>query len=61
MRPNRSRRPSDTYYLDDDRLLRTHTSAHQTELLKNGRCSTARFIAHTYMGIGLQAAKGWLT
>jgi len=31
-----SRRPSDTYYLDDTRLLRTHTSAHQTELLKGG-------------------------
>lgn len=24
------------YYLDDTRLLRTHTSAHQTELLKGG-------------------------
>ncbi|EKX42167.1 hypothetical protein GUITHDRAFT_74102, partial [Guillardia theta CCMP2712] len=31
-----SRRPSDTYYLDQDRLLRTHTSAHQTELLRGG-------------------------
>jgi phenylalanyl-tRNA synthetase alpha subunit len=31
-----SRKPSDTYYLDDKRLLRTHTSAHQTELLKKG-------------------------
>lgn len=30
------RKPSDTYYLDGDRLLRTHTSAHQTELLKQG-------------------------
>ena len=26
----------DRYYLDDTRLLRTHTSAHQTELLKGG-------------------------
>jgi len=31
-----SRKPSDTYYLDETRLLRTHTSAHQTELLKAG-------------------------
>ena len=28
-----SRRPSDTYYLTDELLLRTHTSAHQNELL----------------------------
>ena len=28
-----SRSPSDTYYLDDEVLLRTHTSAHQTELI----------------------------
>lgn len=31
-----SRRPSDTYYVDSERLLRTHTSAHQSELLKAG-------------------------
>src|SRR5579859_6083403 len=28
-----SRRPSDTYYVDDEHVLRTHTSAHQTDLL----------------------------
>lgn len=28
-----SRRTSDTYYVDDDHVLRTHTSAHQYELL----------------------------
>eukprot|EP00697_Spironema_sp_BW2_P015820 gnl/Spiro4/6810_TR3524_c0_g1_i1.p1 gnl/Spiro4/6810_TR3524_c0_g1~~gnl/Spiro4/6810_TR3524_c0_g1_i1.p1 ORF type:complete len:404 (-),score=70.13 gnl/Spiro4/6810_TR3524_c0_g1_i1:41-1252(-) len=27
---------SDTYYIDANRLLRTHTSAHQTELLSRG-------------------------
>lgn len=31
-----SRRPSDTYYLSQDTLLRTHTSAHQSELLRSG-------------------------
>ena len=28
-RGHASRRPSDTYYVDQDRVLRTHTSAHQ--------------------------------
>lgn len=28
-----SRRPSDTYYVDEDHVLRTHTSAHQVMLL----------------------------
>lgn len=32
--PGRS--PSDTYYLDDATLLRTHTSAHQSEHLRSG-------------------------
>ncbi|KAL7444657.1 hypothetical protein ACHAXM_009578 [Skeletonema potamos] len=32
--PGRS--PSDTYYLDDNTLLRTHTSAHQSEHLRSG-------------------------
>jgi phenylalanyl-tRNA synthetase alpha chain len=32
--PGRS--PSDTYYIDDTTLLRTHTSAHQSEHLRNG-------------------------
>lgn len=32
--PARSR--SDTYYIDDNNVLRTHTSAHQTSLLKQG-------------------------
>ena len=32
--PGRS--PSDTYYLDDETLLRTHTSAHQSEHLRSG-------------------------
>ncbi|GBG29786.1 Phenylalanine--tRNA ligase, mitochondrial [Hondaea fermentalgiana] len=31
-----SRRPSDTFYLDSERCLRTHTSAHQTHLLRDG-------------------------
>ena len=31
-----SRSLSDTYYVDEHRVLRTHTSAHQVELLKNG-------------------------
>ena len=31
-----SRRPSDTYYLDSERVLRTHTSAHQTDLMREG-------------------------
>lgn len=32
--PGRS--PSDTYYIDDERLLRTHTSAHQSQHLSAG-------------------------
>ena len=35
--PSRSR--SDTYYLDDHRLLRSHMTAHQTSLLREGRRS----------------------
>mmetsp|Transcript_6362 Transcript_6362/g.9244 ORF Transcript_6362/g.9244 Transcript_6362/m.9244 type:complete len:473 (-) Transcript_6362:50-1468(-) len=31
-----SRSKSDTYYLDDNTVLRTHTSAHQTKLLRDG-------------------------
>lgn len=31
-----SRRPSDTYYVDANRVLRCHTSAHQTALLNQG-------------------------
>eukprot|EP00274_Cyanoptyche_gloeocystis_P007606 CAMPEP_0196659988 /NCGR_PEP_ID=MMETSP1086-20130531/37588_1 /TAXON_ID=77921 /ORGANISM="Cyanoptyche gloeocystis , Strain SAG4.97" /LENGTH=357 /DNA_ID=CAMNT_0041994189 /DNA_START=305 /DNA_END=1375 /DNA_ORIENTATION=+ len=31
-----SRNPNDTYYIDNERLLRCHTSAHQTELLRQG-------------------------
>jgi phenylalanyl-tRNA synthetase alpha chain len=31
-----SRRPSDTYYVDDRRLLRCHMTAHQTQLLREG-------------------------
>ena len=30
-----SRKPTDTYYLSQNTLLRTHTSAHQTSILKN--------------------------
>jgi phenylalanyl-tRNA synthetase alpha chain len=29
-----SRKPTDTYYLDDKRVLRCHTSAHQNELMR---------------------------
>jgi phenylalanyl-tRNA synthetase alpha chain len=32
-----SRRPSDTYYITDQLLLRTHTSAHQTQLISSGK------------------------
>lgn len=31
-----SRNPSDTYYVDEKTVLRTHTSAHQCELLSKG-------------------------
>lgn len=31
-----SRQPSDTYYVDAQRVLRCHTSAHQTSLLRQG-------------------------
>lgn len=31
-----SRQASDTYYVDDRRVLRCHTSAHQTALLRQG-------------------------
>lgn len=31
-----SRRPSDTYYVTEDTLLRTHTSAHQTKFIAEG-------------------------
>ncbi|KAG7366287.1 phenylalanyl-tRNA synthetase subunit alpha [Nitzschia inconspicua] len=31
-----SRSPSDTYYINDEYLLRCHTSAHQVQLLKQG-------------------------
>lgn len=31
-----SRQPSDTFYVDADRVLRCHTSAHQTQLLRSG-------------------------
>ncbi|HEY4785802.1 MAG TPA: hypothetical protein VIH57_07125, partial [Bacteroidales bacterium] len=32
-----ARSANDTYYLDDNTVLRTHTSAHQTQLLKQGK------------------------
>lgn len=31
-----ARSKSDTYYVDNTRVLRTHTSAHQNDLMKNG-------------------------
>ncbi|KAJ1619561.1 hypothetical protein T492DRAFT_603279 [Pavlovales sp. CCMP2436] len=31
-----ARKPSDTYYLSETTLLRTHTSAHQSELMRRG-------------------------
>lgn len=31
-----SRKPSDTYYLSDTHLLRTHTSAHQSQFIREG-------------------------
>merc|ERR1719247_1828053 len=32
-----SRRPSDTYYVSDEQVLRTHTSAHQSALMREGK------------------------
>ena len=32
-----SRRPSDTYYVTNDLVLRTHTSAHQSTLISSGK------------------------
>ena len=32
-----SRNKSDTYYVSEDKVLRTHTSAHQTELMREGK------------------------
>ena len=34
-----SRRPSDTYYVDEKHVLRTHTSAHQNQLISGGKTS----------------------
>jgi len=34
-----SRSPRDTYYIDSQTLLRTHTSAHQTQLMREGHCA----------------------
>jgi phenylalanyl-tRNA synthetase alpha chain len=31
-----SRRPTDTYYVDPDTVLRTHTSAHEVQMMKQG-------------------------
>eukprot|EP00457_Paulinella_chromatophora_P006537 gb/GEZN01006555.1/.p1 GENE.gb/GEZN01006555.1/~~gb/GEZN01006555.1/.p1 ORF type:complete len:398 (+),score=37.35 gb/GEZN01006555.1/:99-1292(+) len=31
-----SRRPTDTFYFDEKTVLRTHTSAHQTDLMRQG-------------------------
>lgn len=31
-----SRKPTDTFYLNENQLLRTHTSAHQREKLSSG-------------------------
>eukprot|EP00166_Cyanidium_caldarium_P001246 ctg_1642.g407 len=38
-RDHPSRRPTDTYYVDESTVLRAHTTAHDTELLRRGlRC-----------------------
>lgn len=34
-----SRKPTDTYYLDEETILRTHTSVHQIPILKQGHSS----------------------
>ena len=34
-----SRSPNDTYYIDQDTVLRCHTSAHQAELLRQGHAA----------------------
>eukprot|EP00753_Platysulcus_tardus_P005004 PLAT12830.2.p1 GENE.PLAT12830.2~~PLAT12830.2.p1 ORF type:complete len:413 (-),score=131.97 PLAT12830.2:136-1344(-) len=39
-----SRSPSDTFYVDEAHVLRTHTSAHQNELLRAGE--------HTFLATG---------
>ena len=45
-----SRSPSDTFYVDDERLLRCHTSAHQNELLRDGHeaflCTGDVYVKH---------------
>ena len=38
---------TDTYYMDQDSVLRTHTSAHQSDIFKNG-CDSAVIIADVY-------------
>ncbi|EKX49162.1 phenylalanyl-tRNA synthetase [Guillardia theta CCMP2712] len=40
--PSRSRQ--DTYYVDDDRLLRSHMTAHQTTLMREGHRQSVLFL-----------------
>ena len=49
-----SRRPSDTFYVDDATLLRCHMTAHQTALLRGGRDCAGEFI-HKISMIGIPA------
>ncbi|KAJ1553742.1 hypothetical protein HK096_006629 [Nowakowskiella sp. JEL0078] len=44
--PGRS--PSDTYYINNDFLLRTHTSAHQTTILESGSSNGYLLTADVY-------------
>lgn len=42
------RQPSDTYYINKDLVLRTHTSAHQSEALKSKACDGYLLSADVY-------------
>ncbi|KAJ1537268.1 hypothetical protein HK405_014746, partial [Cladochytrium tenue] len=43
-----SRSPSDTYYVNSDHVLRTHTSAHQAELLRSRQAEAYLAVADVY-------------
>ena len=44
-----SRKLSDTYYIDKKHVLRTHTSAHQTELMRMGKMLFC--VQETFIGV----------
>lgn len=43
-----SRSPNDTYYVDDQSVLRCHTSAHQAEMLRKGETGEAQASHHEH-------------